>query len=127
MALGLLTLVLTKGDQQHVFWMWAVRRGKADSCFRGERFRAGSRFDSARRSREWAPGWTANGSEQPCEVKFLREMVQGSSYTSVDKTVPKDPMLGFRNGKSHLIIDNQRSLRLGRPHEHSSQALRAYA
>jgi len=45
--------------------------------------------------------WTANGSEQPCEVKFLREMVQGSSYTSVDETVPKDPMLGFRNGKSH--------------------------
>jgi len=32
---------------------------------------------------------------------FLREMVQGSSYTSVDETVPKDPMLGFRNGKSH--------------------------
>ena len=43
------------------------------------------------------------------------------------KQFPKTRCLDLATGRATLIIDNQRSLRLGRPHEHSSQALRAYA
>jgi hypothetical protein len=32
---------------------------------------------------------------------FLDKMIQGSSSNKVDKTVRKDPMVGFRKGKSH--------------------------
>jgi hypothetical protein len=45
--------------------------------------------------------WTVNGSGQPFEVTVSGRMTQGRSSDNVDKTVCKDPMVGFRKGMSH--------------------------